>query len=493
MRHEYQQLASQLSTHRGDGSAQPAKEPELTIHPTNSLDKHQRDASDSKMTSPQDTGRSNEDGTMDVVKQQGYTTETDSVYHSIREALAERCGWQIGSNKFLWNEEVPVTEVTITGRGFLGKGMVGIVDEVAMNGSHKPIARKRFVLQRGKQSAARDRKDIRAEIETLKGLYHPHIVKILGCYEEQWGQAPSICALMHPAADEDLSHFLYEQCQPASDEQRGWIDTWFRCLASALAYMHSQHVHHEDIKPSNIVHRGQKIYFTDFGSSRRLEAGQDTSTESPARASRLFAAPEAMSEDGKIARHGSKTDVYSLGLVFVEMLAVFSQKNVSEMRDFLFKDETFGTKRYCQVVDKIPAFLGPSCLKDWDYYLGRMLHPLRTSRPSARGVIDMLQSRRDLGISNTSCPCNKSRTVDPVDDQAPFLLSREETLKPILYDPNSHNRTLRPRGVKLRKGTYTHFDTLMSKNATDSRSAEDTKDHESKSPEALDDDFVWVA
>lgn len=100
--------------------------------------------------------------------------------------------------------------------------------------------------------------------------------------------------------------------------------------------MHSQRIHHEDMKPQNIIHRGERIYFTDFSSSRSFEAGQATSTANPARASRLFAAPEAFyPNDGTLVRHGSKTDVFSLGLVFVEMLTVLAGFDVDSLHDYL--------------------------------------------------------------------------------------------------------------------------------------------------------------
>lgn len=132
--------------------------------------------------------------------------------------------------------------------------------------------------------------------------------------------------------------------------------------------MHSQGIHYEDIKPSNIVHRWEDIYFTDFSSSRRLETGQDTSTESPAKANRLFAAPEAMSDDGKVMRHGSKSDVYSLGLVYVEMVAVLVGRDIAGLREFLFPDQG-QVRQYCRVIDNIPEYLGEQCAEFWDHCL----------------------------------------------------------------------------------------------------------------------------
>jgi serine/threonine protein kinase len=311
-------------------------------------------------------------------------------FKRLPSSIAEECGWQIGRDKFLQEGEMHNSQLIVTERGFLGKGAVGIVEEVQVKWVEKPFVRKRIMLSKGKRAAVRDRMDIKSEIENLKSLDHKNIVKILGCYEEQWGQTPTICVLMFPAGDADLGHFLYEECQPpVSVQHRHWIRFWIDDLASALAYMHAEGIHHEDIKPTNIVHRGAQILFTDFSSSRRLEAGQTTSTESSAKGSRLFAAPEAMCEDGKVFRHGSKSDVFSLGLVYVEMLTVLVGKTVDEMRDFVFEGE-IQARRYCRATDRILEFLGPrSCRnweKSWESFIKEILHPKRRLRPSAEEI-----------------------------------------------------------------------------------------------------------
>jgi hypothetical protein len=139
------------------------------------------------------------------------------------ETLAEACGWQLGRPKFLWELEAG-TPLEETERRLLGRGAVGEVHEVKAPGSHKTMARKRIYLPRIQKQAVRDRARIKTEVEILRSLDHAHIVKILGCFEEATGRSTfAFCALMYPAADEDLAHFLYENCQDISEEQKVWI------------------------------------------------------------------------------------------------------------------------------------------------------------------------------------------------------------------------------------------------------------------------------
>lgn len=117
------------------------------------------------------------------------------------------------------------------------------------------------------------------------------------------------------------------------------------CLASTLAYMHSSGVRHQDIKPSNIIHRGSTIYFTDFSSSSQFQIGQTISTENPARTSAMYSAPEVINCDGVLNRHGRGTDVFALGAVFREMLTVLTDYSVEDLHRFLLRSDSLeGTK-----------------------------------------------------------------------------------------------------------------------------------------------------
>jgi serine/threonine protein kinase len=94
---------------------------------------------------------------------------------------------------------------------------------------------------------------------------------------------------MTPVGDNDFRSFLELVTSGGLEtiQQRNWLWKWFVCLSSALAYLHGEGVRHQDIKPSNIIHKGDQIYFTDFSSSCAFEVGQTTSTENPARSSAM--------------------------------------------------------------------------------------------------------------------------------------------------------------------------------------------------------------
>lgn len=234
-------------------------------------------------------------------------------------------------------------------RGRLGKGAIGEVDEVWAPSGIETLAGKRIAISRRRDAAVRDVKLIKDEIGNIE-LLSPQIVKILASYEENHGTwKHSYCLLMHPVGNSDLSEFLEDECQCLRKEPgeknsiiySTWIMKCFGCLTSALAYMHTQCILHEGIELKNIIHRDEHIYFTDFNSLQKVEAGHATSTAKPARASHLFAIPEALAtNDGSIDRHGSKIDVFSLGLVFVEMLTILGAATLMNCMTILSRTES---------------------------------------------------------------------------------------------------------------------------------------------------------
>ncbi|KAF2798076.1 kinase-like protein [Melanomma pulvis-pyrius CBS 109.77] len=319
----------------------------------------------------------------------------------------------------------PKVGLEVTPRGQLGRGSVGVVEEVRYRGASATMARKSIKISPWKTQAARELKMVEHEVNIMASLVHSNIVKVLGYYEDGQGtRNHHFYVLMYPVGDTDLGTFLYHECNGLPPSLHSIymtrIKKWFYCLASALAYMHSQNVHHEDIKPSNIIHRGEHIFFTDFSSSRKFEAGQLTSTESPARASRLFAAPETLrNNDGLYLRHGSKTDVFSLGLVFLEMTVVLNRGDIGHFRDQLFDDQ-LEFRQYHRVLDRIRqlVFSAPpgsgfaaNDVTHSHVYMKAMLRAERNSRPSALEVDNYLKKLNPYK-TQLKCQCMKLSIIE---------------------------------------------------------------------------------
>jgi serine/threonine protein kinase len=69
--------------------------------------------------------------------------------------------------------------------------------------------------------------------------------------------------LMSPVADCDLS--AYYALARDSRDKLSLLRSFFGCLANALRYIHGVRIRHRDIKPQNILVKGDRVFLTDFG------------------------------------------------------------------------------------------------------------------------------------------------------------------------------------------------------------------------------------
>lgn len=193
----------------------------------------------------------------------------------------------------------------------LGKGAYGIVDKVQRGSQF--YARKTFTIYKHQKRKLLDQ--ISQEVKMITAIQHIHAVRLVETYACKLEYA----MIMTPVADGNLADYIHDMAEGPRDHDRlRMIPAWFGCLLSAMSYLHEKNIHHRDVKPQNILHLGQNILFTDFGIAR--EFVEKTHTESTAvTGTRSYWAPEV--DEG--VRPGRKADIFSLGLVFLEMLAVY--------------------------------------------------------------------------------------------------------------------------------------------------------------------------
>lgn len=209
----------------------------------------------------------------------------------------------------------------------LGAGSYGQVDRVVSLISYKEYARKQIHRQtifKDKSKEAMER--FVEELHVLKKLQHRHTVQLIGSYTD-----PSFLGLLlSPIADMDLSIYLADNPIPPSLSKNATIRTWFGCLVTGLQYLHEKSIRHKDIKPQNILVKGERVLFTDFGLSRDSTDCTGSTTSGPAMMTPRYCAPEVATQSPR----NSSSDIWSLGCVFLEMTSILKGWNIDQYKAY---------------------------------------------------------------------------------------------------------------------------------------------------------------
>jgi serine/threonine-protein kinase len=150
------------------------------------------------------------------------------------------------------------------------------------------------------------------EIETAASLQHPHIVPLFDS-----GEVGGVLYYVMPFVEgESLRSRLTREKHLPIEEA---LDIT-RQVCSALAYAHAQGIIHRDVKPENILLKGDQAVVTDFGIARAVSesAGGSLTGTGLAIGTPAYMSPEQASAARDL---DGRSDVYSMACVLYEMLA----------------------------------------------------------------------------------------------------------------------------------------------------------------------------
>jgi serine/threonine protein kinase len=152
----------------------------------------------------------------------------------------------------------------------------------------------------------------RHEAQAIAALRHPHIVQVYD-FDVQDGMYYMVMELLE---GDTLKMRLHDYRNRAAKVPLGEVTRITLDILDGLAYAHSAGVVHRDIKPANILlTREGEAVLADFGIAHIL--GSTRHTASGALMGTLsYIAPE----QGLEGKSDERSDLYSLGIVFYEML-----------------------------------------------------------------------------------------------------------------------------------------------------------------------------
>ncbi len=193
--------------------------------------------------------------------------------------------------------------------GMLGAGGMGVVYKARQRHLDRWVALK--VLSETLASRPAFVERFEREARVLARLNHPNIVTLY-----DFGQSGGFCYLLMEYVDGvnlaqamKAGRFTPEQALAVVPK-----------VCEALQYAHELGVLHRDIKPANLLLDGRgRVKIADFGVAKLLDAGRDVAlTESGAAVGTpAYMAPEQIEMPSQVDH---RADIYSLGVVFYEML-----------------------------------------------------------------------------------------------------------------------------------------------------------------------------
>ena len=190
----------------------------------------------------------------------------------------------------------------------LGRGGMGVVYKARQKTLNRFVALKLLAPERVHDGKFAER--FAREAQALAALNHPNIVTI-----HDFGQAGGFYFLLMEFVDGvNLRHLLRTQ-KFTPEEALAIVPP----ICEALQYAHDRGIVHRDIKPENLLlDKEGRVKIADFGVAKMLNAeGADAGlAESQPAGTPQYMAPEQ--KEHKPTDH--RTDIYSLGMVFYEML-----------------------------------------------------------------------------------------------------------------------------------------------------------------------------
>ncbi len=204
---------------------------------------------------------------------------------------------------------------------------MGVVYRARQKSLDRSVALKLLAPERGQDPAFAER--FQREAQALARLSHPGIVTI-----HDFGQAGGFYFLLMEFVDGVNLRQLLQSRKLSPEEALAIVPT----LCEALQYAHERGIVHRDIKPENLLlDRDGRVKIADFGIAKLIEGAGESAVQEgemiaacapnrpqgpggdsfPAAGTPGYMAPEQKNAPRTVDR---RADIYSLGVVFYEML-----------------------------------------------------------------------------------------------------------------------------------------------------------------------------
>ncbi len=260
----------------------------------------------------------------------------------------QKCGFPLRNIENLQPGEVLKGRFKI--ENFLGKGGMGVIYKAKDIKLKRRVAIKILPLELRSDDTARRR--FLREAQTASILEHQNICIIHEIYESddvdfivmQFIEGKNLHEILKKNGKVQLSSFL----------------SYAKQMASALSLAHSKGIIHRDIKPSNImVTPAGQVKILDFGLAKFSKSDESLTTANTVVGTLAYMSPEQC----KGEKLTPSTDIFSLGVVFYEMLTGKNPFRGGDTGSTFYKLLHETPPRPSNLLDEIPGRYDPVIMK----------------------------------------------------------------------------------------------------------------------------------
>lgn len=187
------------------------------------------------------------------------------------------------------------------------------------------------------------------EHEIISQLNHENILKPLKIYQKTDGARNLIkMKIVYPLLEMNLKTYIENFKNQNQNIPESQVLKLIYTLTSAMSYLQSKGIAHRDIKPQNILVKNEKnndgpsFHLIDFGIAK---SGVENTQQNTMVGTRHYLSPElAKAKDNNLHQlfyNPIKSDIFSLGLVFLQVLTLEPIKGFNKEKNKAMLQETF--------------------------------------------------------------------------------------------------------------------------------------------------------
>jgi predicted Ser/Thr protein kinase len=241
----------------------------------------------------------------------------------------------------------------------IGRGGMGVIYLARQAGTGETFALKTLTVgqgERGKQRRAR----FQREVEALRRLEHPNIVKVHTCGRK----GPFDFYVMEYVDGRELKKVLKKEELP----RRKLLDV-FIDVCKAVHHANERSVIHRDLKPGNVLlDANDHVFVLDFGLAKLTDDQEGITRTGSALGTPYYMAPEQLTNPKGV---DARSDVWSLGVMLYEMMTgqrPFQGETTGEITSKILRDEPL---KPSMIVDGLDPAVDAVCLRALEKDLSR--------------------------------------------------------------------------------------------------------------------------